>query len=77
LSDGNLSAHLSKLEEAGLVNIQKQFVARKPSTQLKITRKGLAAIQGHWDRLAAIKQGAEAWERSSRGKQHPTKWSSS
>jgi DNA-binding MarR family transcriptional regulator len=65
LSDGNLSTHLSKLEEAGLVDIQKQFVAKKPSTQLKITKKGHAAIQQHWEQLTAIKQNADAWERDS------------
>ncbi len=62
LSDGNLSVHLTKLEEAGLVNIQKQFVAKKPSTKLKITKKGLVAIQHHWEQLNAIKLNADAWQ---------------
>ena len=65
LSDGNLSVHLSKLEEAGLVNIQKQFVAKKSNTQIKITKKGNVAIQRHWEQLSAIKQNADAWERDS------------
>lgn len=65
MSDGNLSVHLSKLEEAGLVNIQKQYVSKKPNTQLKITKKGLAAIQQHWEQLSAIKRSAETWERDS------------
>jgi DNA-binding transcriptional ArsR family regulator len=68
MSDGNLSVHLSKLEEAGLVNIQKQFVAKKPSTQIKITKKGLVAIQRHWEQLSTIKQNADAWERDSADK---------
>ncbi len=62
LSDGNLSVQLTKLEEAALVSIQKQFVAKKPSTRVKITNKGNAAIQRHWERLNAIKQNADAWE---------------
>ena len=62
LSDGNLSVQLTKLEEAGLVNIQKQFVGKKTSTQLKITKKGGVAIQRHWELLNAIKQNADAWE---------------
>lgn len=62
LSDGNLSVHLSKLEEGKLVDIQKQFVAKKPSTQIKITKKGSSAIQRHWEQLNAIKQNADAWE---------------
>ena len=65
LSDGNLSVQLSKLEEAGLVDIQKQFIAKKPSTQIKITKKGGLAIQRHWEQLNAIKQNADAWERNS------------
>lgn len=62
LSDGNLSVQLSRLEEAGLVTIQKHFVGKKPSTQIKITKKGIAAIQRHWEQLAAIKQNADAWQ---------------
>ncbi len=62
LSDGNLSVQLSKLEEAGLVEIQKQFIAKKPNTLVKITKKGSSAVQRHWDRLNAIKQNADAWE---------------
>ena len=64
MSDGNLSVHLSKLEEAGLVNIQKQYVAKKPNTQIKITKKGLAAIRRHWEQLTAIKKSADAWDDS-------------
>lgn len=62
LSDGNLSVQLSRLEEAGLVDIQKQFVARKPNTRVKITKKGNAAIQRHWEQLGAIRKNADAWE---------------
>jgi DNA-binding transcriptional ArsR family regulator len=62
LSDGNLSVQLSKLEEAGLVNIQKQFVGKKPSTQIKITKKGGVAIQRHWEQLNVLKQNADAWQ---------------
>ena len=62
LSDGNLSVQLSKLEEAGLVEIQKQFVGKKPSTNVKITRKGASAIQRHWQQLDTIRQSAAAWE---------------
>jgi DNA-binding transcriptional ArsR family regulator len=65
LSDGNLSVQLSKLEEAGLVDIQKQFIAKKPSTRAKITRKGNMAIKQHWELLNAIKQNADTWERDS------------
>lgn len=62
LSDGNLSVQLGKLVEAKLVGMQKQFVGKKPNTRVKITKKGLDALQRYWDQLNAIKQNAEAWQ---------------
>ena len=62
LSDGNLSVQLSKLEESGLVDIQKQFIAKKPNTLIKITKKGNSAIQRHWEQLKDIQKNAEEWE---------------
>lgn len=44
LTDGNLSRHLSVLEDAGLVAITKVFESRRPRTWVKITRKGSAAL---------------------------------
>jgi DNA-binding MarR family transcriptional regulator len=43
-TDGNLSVHLSKLEEAGYVAIEKRFVGKKPQTTICITAKGRAAF---------------------------------
>lgn len=40
LTFGNLSAHLSKLEEAGYIDIIKEFIGKKPHTMLKLTNKG-------------------------------------
>ena len=40
LTFGNLSAHMSKLEEAGYIEIIKEFVGKKPHTMLKLTEKG-------------------------------------
>jgi DNA-binding MarR family transcriptional regulator len=53
LTDGNLGAHLSKLEQAGYVKIDKTFVARKPKTFISITGKGRDAFNGH---VAALKE---------------------
>lgn len=64
LSDGNLSGHLSKLEEAGLVQIEKQFLEKKPNTQIQITAKGLSAIQQHWEQLDKLKKNTEDWKKS-------------
>jgi DNA-binding PadR family transcriptional regulator len=43
-TDGNLGAQLLKLEEAGYLSVEKQFVQRKPQTQYRITEKGREAL---------------------------------
>ena len=40
LTKGNLSSHLTKLEEAGLVEIEKRFVRKKPNTNVALTAVG-------------------------------------
>ncbi len=45
LTWGNLSAHLSKLENAGYVAIKKEFLDRKPHTTLHLTDDGRTAFQ--------------------------------
>jgi DNA-binding MarR family transcriptional regulator len=50
-TDGNLSVHLRKLEDAGYVAIDKSFVGRKPLTRVRITDAGRAAFARY---LAAI-----------------------
>jgi DNA-binding MarR family transcriptional regulator len=54
LSDGNLGAHLAKLEEAGYVKLEKTFVARKPRTFISATGKGRDAFGEHVKALKAI-----------------------
>ena len=49
LTKGNLSAHLSKLEEAGYINIEKTFKGKLPLTVCKLTKAGQKAF--HTDRL--------------------------
>jgi len=53
LTDGNLGAHLAKLEEAGYVKVKKTFVARKPRTFITATGKGRDAFEEH---ISALKQ---------------------
>ncbi len=62
LTAGNLSSHLTKLEEGGLVQVDKQFVGRKPNTQVQLTESGRAAIDRHWKRLESLRQSAKAWK---------------
>ena len=45
MTPGNLSAHLSKLEDAGYVEITKEFIERKPHTALALTKKGRTAFK--------------------------------
>jgi DNA-binding MarR family transcriptional regulator len=45
LSDGNLSVHIRKLEDAGYIKVEKIFINRKPKTFCKITGEGHKAIQ--------------------------------
>jgi DNA-binding transcriptional ArsR family regulator len=39
-TDGNMNAHLKKLEDAGYLAVKKQFVKRKPVTSYRLTAKG-------------------------------------
>ncbi len=54
LTDGNLGAHLARLEDAGYVKIQKTFIARKPRTFINATGKGRDAFEEHITALEAI-----------------------
>jgi len=53
-TDGNLSAHLRKLEEAGYIAVQKGFVGRKPKTTLKLSKEGRKAWIAYLDQLRAM-----------------------
>jgi len=44
---GNLSAHMSKLEEAGYLEVEKSFKNRRPNTMLRLTPAGRAAFQAY------------------------------
>ena len=47
LTWGNLSSHASKLEAAGYVKVEKEFVGKKPHTMLHLTENGRAAFQNY------------------------------
>jgi DNA-binding transcriptional ArsR family regulator len=59
LTKGNLSSHLSKLEEAGLVVIEKRFVRKKPNTNVALTALGKQRITHHWEQLDRLKRLSE------------------
>jgi DNA-binding MarR family transcriptional regulator len=53
-TDGNLSVHLRKLEEAGYVAIEKRFRDRKPLTSVTLTPAGRAAFVAYLDAIAKL-----------------------
>lgn len=57
LTDGNLGAHLTKLEDAGYIKIEKTFIARKPRTFISATGKGRDAFEDHVSALQKIMRG--------------------
>jgi DNA-binding MarR family transcriptional regulator len=61
LQPGNLSQHLAKLEEAGLVTLTKAFLSKYPQTTVRITAPGRKAVAEHWKRLDALKQEVQSW----------------
>jgi DNA-binding transcriptional ArsR family regulator len=54
MTPGNLSAHLSKLEEIGYVEIVKEFIERKPHTALKLTKKGRVAFNEYLKNMKTV-----------------------
>ena len=54
VTDGNLGAHLRKLEEAGFISLNKTFVERKPRTYIAATADGRRAFQEHVAALESI-----------------------
>jgi len=53
-TDGNLSVHARKLEEAGYVTCQKYFEGRLPKTEYRLTPPGRRALERYLDHMEAI-----------------------
>lgn len=53
-TDGNLSVHLKKLEEAGYVQIEKRFAGKKPLTEAVLTDRGREAFIRYLDAMRAL-----------------------
>ena len=54
LTRGNLSSHLNTLEEAGYVDIQKEFVDKVPRTLIRLTDTGREAIQAYREQMRTV-----------------------
>jgi DNA-binding MarR family transcriptional regulator len=57
LTRGNLSSHVSKLEKAGLVEVEKKFVDRIPRTLYRITKKGGEALRTYRRQMGLVLEG--------------------
>ena len=53
-TDGNLSVHARKLEEAGYVSCAKTFAGRTPRTDYKLTATGRRALEKYLDHMDAL-----------------------
>jgi len=53
-SDGNLSVHARKLEDAGYVNCSKTFDGRTPRTEYRLTNAGRRALERYLDHMEAV-----------------------
>lgn len=58
LTDGNLSTHLSVLEQAGYIAIDKSFEGKKPKTRVRVTSRGRDAFSKYVEELEKILKGA-------------------
>lgn len=54
VTDGNLASHLKALEKEAFINIEKQFIGRKPNTRYSATKAGTKAFKDHIDALERI-----------------------
>jgi DNA-binding MarR family transcriptional regulator len=54
LTWGNLSSHMSKLEEAGYVAVEKSFVGKKPQTMAALTEAGRAAFRAYRQQMGRV-----------------------
>ena len=53
-TDGNISVHARKLEDAGYLICEKSFQGRKPLTEYKITKSGKAALEKYLNHMEAL-----------------------
>jgi DNA-binding HxlR family transcriptional regulator len=55
-TDGNLSVHARKLEEAGYISCSKSFEGRMPKTEYRITVPGRRALERYLDHMESLIQ---------------------
>jgi len=53
-TDGNLSVHSRRLEDAGYIQVEKKFEGRMPCTEYRLTEKGRAALENYLNHMEAL-----------------------
>ncbi len=59
LTKGNLSSHMTRLEEAKYVEVTKAFHGNMPNTSYRLTRLGRTRLAAYWRAIDDIRRGAE------------------
>ncbi|MFX0046276.1 MAG: winged helix-turn-helix domain-containing protein [Candidatus Hermodarchaeota archaeon] len=59
LTWGNLSSHISRLEDAGYIEVRKEFLGKKPHTVLKMTKGGRKALEEYRNVINKIFEGVQ------------------
>ena len=61
MTKGNLSGHLSRLEKAELLVIEKRFRGRVPLTEVHLTDRGRETVARHWEQLDKLRKATRHW----------------
>lgn len=64
LTKGNLSSHLSRLEKAEIVLVQKGFDGKVPRTWIELTPRGREILDRYWRRIDEISRATRGWDSS-------------
>ena len=67
LTDGNLSVHTSKLEQAGYLEVHKAFEGKVPRTTYRLTAQGRAQLERYWQALEQIRNSGEGEQGGNEG----------
>jgi DNA-binding PadR family transcriptional regulator len=54
---------IAKLEEAGLVRVEKTFIEKRPNTRIEISEQGRKAVREHWKKLDQLGEKAREWKK--------------
>jgi len=62
LTRGNLSVQLSRLEKAGLIEIEKEIVPKRMLTTARLLRRGRSVLDSYWSAMEVMRSRAQATE---------------